>query len=314
MQVEQISDLVTQKVEMMAEAGNLDELCLKRKAITTLLPYAAWQEQNRQPKMLDALLHAARASKMLGFTWHQVRQFAHEILFNATPRAIILISPHIPWDSLPDREDLVQQWAIATSFAPHTEEVAQNVVDTLLQILSMSDPLPHITIGVWSWLIEQPSLPPVCVGRYFGTKPHVVEAVRRLEDIELLKSYLLLAWSEWDTFDSFHEICASADDDFGGVGMGHHREDLIQRLDHILNQLDWGFEYLTQHNPYFREDSFQSMKYQYQRLREVLQETHIKAITRMSNPSISMLLHILTLMKTHRVSCYVYVHPSSPIV
>jgi len=297
----------------MAEAKNLEELYLKRKAISTLLPYATWQELIGQPEMLGVLLYAARASKMLRFVWHQAKQFASVILSNATPQAIILISPHIPWDLLPDRGDLVQQWAAATSRVPYTEEVAQDVVDTLLQIVSMSNLLPHITIDIWSWLTEQPSLPPVCAGRYFGTQQHVVEAVQKLEDIEILKSYLLVTWSEWDTLDGFHEICVLVDENFGGVGMGHHRADLIQRLDHILDQLDQGFEYLIQYNPYFREESFQSMKYQYQRLREELLETHIKTITGGSNPSV-VLLCILTQVETHRVSCHVYVCFSSPIV
>ena len=280
----------------MIETEDLDGLCLKRKAITTLLPYAIWQELNGEPRMLDVLLYATRASKMLGFTWHRAKQFANVTFSNATTRAIILISPHIPWDLLPDREDLVQQWAAATSVVPYSEEVAQSVVDTLLQIVSTRDPLPHITIDVWSWLTELPYLPPVCVGRYFGTQQRVVDAVRRLEDIEILKSYLLLTWSEWDTFDSYHEICALADKDFGGFGMGHHRVDLIQRLDLILDRLDWGFEYFVQQNPHFREDFFQSMKYQYQRLRETLLEIHIKATTCMFNPSI-MFLCILTQAK-----------------
>jgi len=68
--VEQVSSLVTQKLEIMAEAKNLDELCLKHKEITTLLPYATWQELSGQPEMLDVLLRAARASKILGFRWH----------------------------------------------------------------------------------------------------------------------------------------------------------------------------------------------------------------------------------------------------
>jgi len=146
--VRQIASLVTQKVEMMVETGNLDELHLKRKAITTTLPYAAWQEQIGQPKMLDVLLCAARASKMLGFTWHRAKQFASVILSYATPRAIILISPHIPWNLLPNREDLVEQWAAATSVTQYFEEFAQSVVDTLLQIVSICDPIPHITIHV----------------------------------------------------------------------------------------------------------------------------------------------------------------------
>src|SRR5258705_13860698 len=105
-------------------------------------------------------------------------------------------------------------------------------------------------VAIWtSWLTKQPALPPICLGRYYGTGLHVVKAVRGLKHIEVFKSYLLITWSEWDTFDSVDEICASMDEDFGGVGMGPHRADLIQRLDHILTQLDQGLGYLRQHNP-----------------------------------------------------------------
>jgi hypothetical protein len=44
----------------------------------------------------------------------------------------------------------------------------------------------------------QPSLPPECSGRSRGSSADVVRQIRGLGDIEILKSYLLLVWSEWD--------------------------------------------------------------------------------------------------------------------
>ena len=272
----------------MAEAQDVKELCSKRKAITTLLPYATWQELKGQPEMLNILLHAARASKMLWFRWHHIKLFASALLSKATPHAIVLVSPHIPsWDN----GDLVQQWAAATSTVPPTEEVAQSVVDTLLQIALREELLPHITADVWLWLTKLPFLPPVCLGRHFGTQPHMIRAVRMLKDVKILKSYLLLTWSEWDIFVSSDEICASADEDFGGVGMGHHRADLIERLDYILGQLGQGLEYLDQHNPTIDEDDLQTMKWQYGELKEAFLEANIKAITRVSDPSVVLILY-----------------------
>ena len=275
----------------MAEAQDVKELCSKRKAITTLLPYATWQELKGQPEMLNILLHAARASKMLQFRWYRIELFASALLSKATPHAIVLVSPHIPWRFLRNRGDLAQQWAAATSTVPHTEEVAQSVVDTLLQIAFRKELLPYITADVWLWLTKLPSLPPVCLGRRFGTYAYVIGAVWMLKDVKILKSYLLLTWSEWNAFHSSDEICAWADEDFGGVGMGHHRADLIERLDYILGQLGQGLEYLNQHNPAIDEDGLQTMKQQYGKLKEAFLEANIKAITRVSDPSIVLILY-----------------------
>ena len=224
--------------------------------------------------MLDAFLSAARTSRMGIFAWHHVTQFTGTLLSEASHRAIVLTSPHIPWDLLAGDEDSVQRWAAATSTIQYTEEVARSVVDTLLQIASEIELLPHIPIGVWSWLLKRPSLPPICLGRYAGTRGYVVRAVRALGNIEILKSYLLLVWSEWDGFQygGLDEICASIHENFGGIGMGFHRVDLVRRLDHILGELGRGSEYLKQHNPNPTGHDLEEMKHQYGILREVLLE------------------------------------------
>lgn len=270
----------------MAEAEDPDELRSKRKVVTSLLPYAVWLERDGQPEVLDVLLHTARASRMLGFMWYRISRFVDTLLSEASPRAIVLTSPHLPWDWLTYRVDLVQQWAAAIYVVPYTEDVARCVVDTLLQIASGGWPLPHITVDVWSWLKTQPPLPPVCLGRYFGTYPHVIKAVRELEDVEILKSYLLLSWSEWGTLRSegFDEMCATIREDFCGLGMSSHRTDLIKRLDHILWQLDRGLEYLRQHNPNLHKGFQQAGRHQYRKLREILLETATEAIGCMSDP------------------------------
>lgn len=236
--------------------------------------------------MLDTFLRAARASRMLYFVWSRVNRLSGTLLTQASSRAIVLASPHIPWYLLTDRADLVRLWAKATLEVPYTEEVAQSVVDTLLQIASRSKLLEHIPVGLWSWLAKRPTLPPVCSGRYFGTYQHVVMAVRERKDVEIIKSYLLIAWSEWDALwnEGFDEMCTSIREDFGEMGIGHHQEDLIQRLDHILGELDRGLEHLQQRNPILKEYDFQLMSYQYRRLRSILVKSRadIEAITRAS--------------------------------
>jgi hypothetical protein len=150
--------------------------------------------------MLDIFLRAARASKEWAFTWHQFRGYADDLLREASPRAVVLVLPFISWDWLTYQEDWIQRWAWAVSAAPDTERVAQSVVDTLLQIASKEKLLPHIPVNIWSWLTKRPRLPAVCLGRNVGTSAHVVKAVRALKDIEILKSYFLLVWSEWNHF------------------------------------------------------------------------------------------------------------------
>jgi len=266
----------------MIEAGDPTELRTKRKVVATLLPYAIWQERSGQPEMLlNAFLHAAGASGVESFLWDCV---PHTLFLKGTPRAIVLLSPHVPWSQVLPEEGLTQQWIAAASAVEYTEEVAQGVVETLLLITSEERLLPLITIDVWSWLTKRPYLHPACWGRHHGSCPRVVKAVRGLRDLEILKSYFLLVWSEWDLLycRGFDEMCISLHEDFGGVGMGHHRADFIQRLDQILGQLDQGLERLRMHAPRLNVFDFQMMKDQYGKLMDILLEMNVEAVLRMS--------------------------------
>jgi len=184
----------------MVEDKDWRPIKAKRKAITALLPYALQEERDGQPEMFDTFIQAVRASKDRDFTWHWIRQYASSIPHETSPRAILLILPCIRWGRLTAREDLIQRWAVAASEVRCTEEVAQSVVNTLLQIASQEELIPYIPADAWSWLAKRPSLPPICRGRDVGTRGHVVRAVRALKDIEALKSYFLLVWSEWNYF------------------------------------------------------------------------------------------------------------------
>ena len=310
--MELVLSLITQKLETMAEAGDYRLLQSKRKAISALLLYAVWQERDGKPEVLNAFLCAARASKRREFIWYHTRMFTATKLSEASPRAIILATPCILHLFLGGH--LFQHRAAATSAVPHSKEVAQSVVDALLHFACLDDLVPHITVDMWSWLKIQPSLPPICQGRHWGTPQTVVKAVQGLQDIEILKSYLLVVWSEWDALwdEGFDEICASIYGDFGEIGMGHHRADLIQRLDHILGELDQGLDYLQQHNPDLNTDSVQKMEHQYGELKNILLKMNAKAITRLSYPAL-MLLWTLTHMDIHRIPCNIYVCTASPM-
>ena len=278
--MEQVSNLIIQKLETLAEDEDWYSLRLKHKAITALLPYAVWQERDGRPEMLDAFLHAARASRERQFAWDHIRVIAITLLCEASPRAVILVAPHFPWDWWESWGDLVEQWAATASVLPYSEEIGQSVVDVLLQIASVSELVPAIPVDVWSWLTKRPPLPPICLGRYVGTSSRVVKVVRALKDAEVLKSYLLVVWSEWgDLRDSsaLNEMCTSIREDFGGIEMGRHRAELIQQLDHVLGQLDRGLGRLKQHNPELGQYDLWKMKRRYRKLREVLLEVERRA-------------------------------------
>ena len=276
---------------MVEDGANLT-LQSKYKAITALLPHAVWQERDGQPEMLDTILRVARASRMRWFMWRHVNRFISTLFSEASPRAIILVSPHFYWYRwLEDRGDLVQWWAATASAVPYTEEVAQSVVSTLLQIASDDRLVQYIPANLWSWLTKQPSLPP---GLLVGTDPHTVKTVQALKDIEVFKSYLVLVWSEWDTPWGCNKMCTSIREDFSGIGMGHHRAELIRRLDHVLGQLDRGLEYIVQHGPCFYGSSLGERKGEYQKLRETLLEIDSR------KPHLTFMpLHVLTLTLMH---------------
>ena len=148
------------------------------------------------------------------------------------------VGPHIIWllgklDTPPLRP------ALPLIFSKIIWEAGQDVVDLLLQIASVHSLLPHIPIEIWAWLKERPSLPPVCWGRESGTSRNIIRHIRGLGDIEILKSYFLVVWSEWNYLyvDRFEEMEISIREDFSGIGMKRHRKDLIVRLDYVLEQL-----------------------------------------------------------------------------
>jgi len=313
-QVGEVSSLIIEKVKTMAKAEGPAELRTKRKVIATLLPYAVMQERNGRSEMLDVFLDAARASRTWGFAWDRANDLTCTLLHEATPRTIVLVLPHIQWPVLTDDEDLVQRWVEAVSAVQYTEEVARCVVEILLLVASDVTRLHHPTIDVWSWLTKRPSLSPFCRGRYQGSRRCVVEAVRGLGNIEILKSYLLVAWSEWNALrdGGFDEMCVSLREDFGGVGMGHHRVDLIQRLDLILERLGRGPGYFKRNGRALEEDYIQKVQNQYENLKRILLETDNGAFSRMSY-SMIILLWILIQADIHRISPNVYVCASSAV-
>ena len=90
---------------------------------------------------------------------------------------------------------------------------------------------------------------PDCLGQRRGSSGDVVHQVQALGDVEILKSYLLLVWSEWDYIDNqqsggLTKMLITLREDFSGIWMWCHQQDLIEWLDHILGQLDRGLNHL----------------------------------------------------------------------
>jgi hypothetical protein len=91
-------------------------------------------------------------------------------------------------------------------------------------------------------LKRQPSLPLVYCGIKWAGHTSTVAYVRRLGDVDTLKSLFILVWAEnCDLIPKeVREMESSIRADFGVVGMEHHRKDLMERLDQVLRRLDSG--------------------------------------------------------------------------
>ena len=203
--------------------------------------------------MADAIIRFVSTSDSGRAVWHRVNPYLITLFDEPIPpplnRVVTLISPYVPWDEKLHDEHTVARWAAAVLAVPYTEKIGSHAVDAMLQIASIDSLRPHIPIDLWGWLKKLPSLRIASRGRRVGKKEAVVRHVRRLGDIEILKSYLLLIWSEWNFLfiSGVDEMQISIREDFGGIELRHHRQDLIERLNRVLAQLERGVGYITEH-------------------------------------------------------------------
>ena len=290
-QMGQISDLITQKIGSMVKNANPELIRSKHRAISTVLPYSVFLEQGGQQAMLDAVSDAFRASNSLWPVWDPAQPYLRSLLSRpnhpSLNRVIALTSPHIKWYSELCDGSMVSRWVTATSAVPYTETVGQSVVDTLLQVAGVENLRPHIPVNVWTWLKKRPSLPFVCWARDRSTVLGAFHRIRGLGDTEVLKSYFLLAWSEWDWLynSGLDEVEIAIGEEFGRTGMWSHREDLIERVDYVLGQLERGQEFPELRNPWARKLYIRTVKRQYAKLKETLlrvDRNAMEALTRTS--------------------------------
>lgn len=290
------------------------------KSIGILFLYAIQRERCGERDLFDTILHFS--SRRPGPKDPQRKPGAFtpfmflaqsEAFRNASPRAIVLISPYVMWSPSTGAEDLIPKWAAALSRVLYTEKVGQSVVDTLLQITGNPSLLPYIPTNVWSWLNRRPHLPRVHLGR----QPEnccVVQTIRALNDIEILTSYLTLVWSEWHHLrpDALAEMSVSIRADFSGIGIGCHRADLVQRLDYILRELDQWSHFNPEDGRFTSAYHRLRAKRQYGQLRGELLEADREATKTLSRtPSSSVHFSLLIPADPYRISLHFHVCPAA---
>jgi len=276
----------------MVQAEDLCRIRSKRKAIVAVFPYAAWRERGGDRRMVDAFSGIFRVPDVVPFMARPITMLLRDVCPDYPNLVVTLVSPHISWGTPGFNGNTVAWWATAALEIPYTEEVGQSVVDTLLQIASVDGLQPYIPVDIWAWLKNRPYLPPICDGRSVGTRDRVVRRAREIGDVEILESYFLLVWSEWNVLDQdgFAEMRASIREDFAGIGMGHHREVLLERLDHVLGQLRWAIsERLNQQNPSLAENHIPVARGQYGKLKQVLVEADREALEILTRTSFALI-------------------------
>ena len=271
--------LITQRLKIKVKPLT-ENWIPKHKAIEALLPHAISLERSGDHQMIDVILHVARNSLHWFFSWGTTElRIANLLSEQTTPsltRATIHLSPHLPryrWD-----KKMVIGWAKMVSTVLYSEEVCSSVIDTLLQLGSSDTLRPDLPVHIWGWLKEQPSLPPLCYPRHWAAQ-ELVRYLRQLGDLDILKSYFVVVWSEWDylTDSHFSETQTWIVEDFGGIGMQHHRAELISRLNQVLGQLDRGLEYFKRLQRWIDDGAVKERQRRYGTLREALLEADKKA-------------------------------------
>ena len=279
-EVEQVYSLIIHTLETMIDTNHC-VISSKQNVISTILPFAISLEQDGRQGLLDVAVRALRGTSESASPKEPQAKRYMDALFEESSapslnRAIALILPYRIQTARKEHE--VARWATAVLAVPYTEEVGWSVVEVALQSASKDSLRPHIPIGVWALFKEQPTLQPISEGRRTGTGPDIIRHVRGLGDLEILKSYFLLVWSEWDRvfYGGLDVMEMLIREDFCGTGMGQHREDLVHRLDHVLEELGRGPGYFRQRAGYRWygnvDREIDARKEQYRKLKDVLLE------------------------------------------
>lgn len=260
-----------------------DTIISKHKAITALFPYAARRGQEGDSQLLDAFLCAV---KCFPYSSRWTRRFIRPVIprllaegsSTTLKRAAILALPHLElaWLNSDDICTFIKLWISTADTLDDTESIREAVVDVLLQMAFFHSVRPHITPKAWSWLNKRPSLPPRCRGRLLcAIGSNVLPAIRAHNDNELLTSYLVTMWSEWDcagewAFEGmcealWEEFCGNDDDD-----VRERRKELLARLSLVLGELGKGLGYLRVRHPDMQPEEFEVIRERYRELKRIL--------------------------------------------
>ena len=306
-QAEEISGLIAEKLEAMVETNNPDFglILSKSKAIWALLPHTvSWRRLRWGMILTRAVYHPSRVLLPSRYVEPFVDTLLNKSSSHFLSRAALLASPYIPASSGFWNNSRVSRWnAIALNVlkgagedaigmdtvgerAVSDIEVGESVADMLLRFARKETLRRQIPAETWVWLKKPRSLPILSPWRWLWTTDDAVCHIRGLGDIEILKSYFLLVWSERDHPEDggLREMEISIRDDFSGVERWHDREELIERLDQVLGQLSLGPAHLEQHLPpwIFVHYNIQRAVSQYSSLKNALLEVHESVLLRTS--------------------------------
>lgn len=241
-QAEFVSNIITQELETLVRAGQ-ESIASKHNAICALLPYAILLENHGQQRVANAIMHVVRASKDYYFMSPTPPPYITTLLGKPTSPfrnwLITLLGPCAGWGDGLHGEDTAVGWATAASTVPDAEEVVRSVIGTLMQITDIDSIRLHIPIETWAWLKKWRSLPVADWGKFPKATPDAVRYIRGLGDLEIMRSYFLLVFSDWcgAPADTFHEVESSIKGEFGGIGMQCQREDLLNQLDSVREEV-----------------------------------------------------------------------------
>ena len=232
--------------------------------------------------MLDAFLCVVKYFPHTSqWTRQYIRPVIPRLLAEGRPialkRAAILALPHLElaWLGSDEIHDFIELWISAADALDDAEDVCQAVVDVLLQMAYFHSVRDHITSKAWSWLNKRPALPPRCRGRFLcSTGSNVLPAIRAHNDIELLTSYLITMWSEWDCAGEwvFEGMRKTLREEFcgGGDEVSEYRKDLLARLNLVLGEVAKGLGYLKVRHPDMQPDEFGVIRERYRELKRIL--------------------------------------------
>ena len=146
--LEEVLNLITEKLKTMARSKDPNKIVTKRKAVITLFRYAFWRERNGDDRMVHALMGFVRVPNLGAFMAQPIATLLAEADPDFKNQLMTLLSPSAGSSPANADKNTVTRWAAAVLAVPYTEEVSQSVVDTLSQIASYDDLLPRIPVDV----------------------------------------------------------------------------------------------------------------------------------------------------------------------